>query len=126
MGTSKDVDISAKYVVKNQTSSGPIKKELLGSLFAQEIDRVEKYDEDLYLPNKVWESKKANFGIDSVDCPHDDVHKAEKARFESNFCKWRKAPGAEAINPSKQLAIPKEASSNEECVKLKHPVMRNV
>ncbi|KAL2540516.1 CW-type domain-containing protein [Abeliophyllum distichum] len=117
-GTSKDFDISAKDVVKDQTSSGSIKKELFGSLFAQEIDRVEKYDEDLHPPDKVWESKKANFGIDSVDCPQDDVHKAEKAPFESNFCKGRKAPGAEAINPSKQLAVPKEASSNEEGVKL--------
>ncbi|KAL2493737.1 hypothetical protein Fot_37494 [Forsythia ovata] len=81
--TSKDVDISAKDVVKDQTNSGPIKKELFGSLFTQKIDRVEKYDKDLHPPDKVWKSKNENFGIDSVDCPQDDVHKAEKARFES-------------------------------------------
>ncbi|CAA2997960.1 type I inositol 1,4,5-trisphosphate 5-phosphatase 12 [Olea europaea subsp. europaea] len=115
---SKEDDISAKDVMKDKTCSGPIKKELLGSLFAQDTDRVEKYDEDLHLPDKVWESKKANFSIDSAVCPQDDGHKAEKSRFESNFCKGSKDPGAEATNPSKQLAVQKKASRTEEGVKL--------
>ncbi|CAI9767879.1 unnamed protein product [Fraxinus pennsylvanica] len=111
-GTSKEVDISSKDGVKDKTCSGPIEKENFGSLFAQDIDSVEEYDEDLHPPDKVCENRKENFGIDSVACPQDDAQKAEKVQFESNFCKGRKAPAAEA----KQLAVQKDG--NEDGVKL--------
>ncbi|XP_022876551.1 uncharacterized protein LOC111394790 isoform X2 [Olea europaea var. sylvestris] len=113
-GTSREVDISSKDGVTDKTCSGPIEKEIFRSLFAQDIDRVEEYDEDLHPLDKVSENKNANFGFDSADFPQDDAQKAEKVQFESNFCKGIKASDAEA----KQLEVQKEAYSNEEGVKL--------